>query len=97
MVTENSLRGRSRRWTRSHRRRMGGRRTRTGTVMNPLIRWFAFDHLKEPQRSISMQFSDFAAALDDILPDGAEKTVCLRKMLEAKDAAVRASLDIETR
>ena len=31
---------------------------------------------------------------DDALPDGAEKSAALRKLLEAKDCAVRAALDI---
>jgi ferritin-like protein len=28
------------------------------------------------------------------LPEGPEATVCLRKLLEAKDCAVRAALDV---
>lgn len=62
--------------------------------MHPLMRWFSFNHLVGTPRIIGMHFSDFAAALDDILPDGAEKTVCLRKLLEARDAALRAHSEL---
>jgi len=31
---------------------------------------------------------------DVILPEGAEKTVAMRKLLEAKDAACRSALDL---
>jgi hypothetical protein len=36
-----------------------------------------------------------AAEWDDYLPDGPEKSVALRKLLEGKDAACRASLALE--
>lgn len=62
----------------------------------PLLRYFEFDHLREgPLRNASRPFHDLAHQLDDMLPGGPEKTVALRKLLEAKDAAVRAALDIE--
>lgn len=38
------------------------------------------------------EFQDLAYRLDWALPDGPEKSVCLSKLLEAKDAAVRAAL-----
>lgn len=61
-----------------------------------LLRYFEFDHLREGAlRNASRPFHALAHELDDLLPGGAEKTVALRKLLEAKDAAVRSALDIE--
>jgi hypothetical protein len=49
-----------------------------------------------PSTSASSQISEpiakLAAALDVTLPDGAEKSAGLRKLLEAKDCFVRAKL-----
>ncbi|MFC8276245.1 hypothetical protein ACFUJR_27690 [Streptomyces sp. NPDC057271] len=58
-----------------------------------LLRHFAHDHLPEPLQSVSRPFGDLAHGLadrDDL--DGPELTVALRKLLEAKDCAVRAAL-----
>ena len=49
-------------------------------------------HLKEPLRSTSMHFCDLAQEVVDTLPRNPERTVALRKLLEAKDCAVRAVL-----
>lgn len=63
--------------------------------MHQLRRYFTYEHLRPgPLRDTSTLFCGVAAALDEALPDGAEKTVALRKLLEAKDAGVRAALDI---
>lgn len=60
---------------------------------SPILAYFQFDHLKEgPLRNTSRPFHEFAWLLEEILPPGPEKTVALRKLLEAKDAAVRAAL-----
>lgn len=62
---------------------------------HPLMRYFAFQHLPEGHlRDTSMRFSNLACDLDAELPNGSEKTTALRKLLEAKDAAVRAALDL---
>lgn len=61
----------------------------------PILRYFSVVHLKPgPLRQTSAPFADLAVALDEALPDSAEKTVALRKLLEAKDSAVRAALDL---
>lgn len=63
----------------------------------PILRYFAFDHLPEgPVRTTSKGFAALAFVLAEHLPDGAEKSTSLRKLLEAKDAAVRAALDLPT-
>ena len=60
----------------------------------PLLRYFAYDHLPEKLQTISEPFHHLAKTLADTLPPGPETTVALRKLLEAKDAAVRSALDI---
>lgn len=59
---------------------------------SPILRYFAYDHLREPQRQVSQRWAQLAAEMDRTLPGGPEKSVALRKLLEGKDAAVRASL-----
>ena len=58
----------------------------------PICRYFAYAHLPAALQAVSEPF----AALVDVLlkhtPPGAEQSVCLLKLLEAKDAAVRAAL-----
>lgn len=58
-----------------------------------LLRFFAYAHLPERLQDVSIGFCILAYDLahDDQL-DGPELTVALRKLLEAKDCAVRAAL-----
>lgn len=60
---------------------------------SPIMRYFAYEHLPDHLQKISKPLGDIAQLMDAMLPDGAEKTVGLRKLLEAKDCFVRASLD----
>lgn len=62
---------------------------------SPIMRYFDARHLRNPLYGVSVKFFDLAQWVDDELPDGAEKSTALRKLLEAKDAAVRAALDLE--
>lgn len=59
-----------------------------------ILRYFAFSHLQAPLSTISEQFHDLAWMLAEDLPHNAETSVALRKLLEAKDAAVRSALDM---
>jgi predicted NAD-dependent protein-ADP-ribosyltransferase YbiA (DUF1768 family) len=61
-----------------------------------MLRWFVFEHLKEPMRTISSQFSQLAHDMCGRLHPGPERTVMLRKLLEAKDAAVRQQIEDTT-
>lgn len=63
---------------------------------NPLIRYFAVGHLSLTLAQASYPFLRMARTLDARLSNGPEKTVALRKLLEAKDAAVRSALDVES-
>jgi hypothetical protein len=57
-----------------------------------MLKWFAFDHLPESLKEVSLHFSELARAICFAVDPGPERTVALRKLLEAKDAAVRARL-----
>lgn len=58
-----------------------------------ILKYFEYKHLPAHLQSISAQFSSLAHWLVTMELDGPELTVCLRKLLEAKDCAVRAALD----
>ena len=58
----------------------------------PMLRWFTYDHLSEPMRSVSKGYAWLADPLVEHTPRSAERTAALRKLLESKDAAVRAAL-----
>lgn len=58
----------------------------------PILQFFAFEHLPEPLQAVSKKFSELAFNLVGTLPRNPERTVALRKLLEAKDAAVRAAI-----
>lgn len=57
---------------------------------NKMMQFFAYKHLPEHLQKVSAPFGDLAEKIDSELPDNPEKTVALRKLLEAKDCAVRA-------
>ena len=67
----------------------------------PMVRYFGYDHLPPHLHHMSHHFCDLAHFICGALPRSAERTICLRKLLEArwhatsamiiaKDAAVRA-------
>lgn len=58
----------------------------------PMMKWFAYSHLPEHLRSVSVRFYDLAVAICELAEPGSERKVALRKLLESKDAAVRAML-----
>lgn len=64
---------------------------------SPILRYFAFDHLPVKLQKVSEPFYVLAHIIENTVPAGAEKSVALRKLLESKDAAVRASLPEEVK
>ena len=56
------------------------------------MQFFAYTHLPAHLQEISKPFGDLAEQIVATLPRNPERTVALRKLLEAKDAAVRAKL-----
>jgi hypothetical protein len=60
--------------------------------MNPIIQFFSYSHLPPHLAEVSQQFSILADWMVENLPDSAERSAGLRKLLEAKHCAVRARL-----
>lgn len=58
----------------------------------PILRWFDSAHLPEEIRDYSEAFSRLAWTMAQSLPRCAETSAGLRKLLEAKDCAVRAAI-----
>lgn len=57
----------------------------------PILKYFKYDHLPPALREVSRPFAELAAHVAKG-PRCAETSVALRKLLEAKDAAVRAAI-----
>lgn len=57
-----------------------------------MLPWFRFAHLPAKLQTVSEIFASAAIDLVATVPASAERTVALRKLLEGKDAAVRAAL-----
>ena len=60
-----------------------------------IIQFFAYEHLSQHLQEVSKPFGDIAKLIVSTLPRNPERTVALRKLLEAKDAAVRAKLAVQ--
>lgn len=61
-------------------------------MVNGMMQFFSYHHLPDHMQETSRMFSELAAYVDASLPNNPEKTVALRKLLEAKDCAVRAKI-----
>lgn len=60
-----------------------------------LLPYFAYEHLPERLQEVSRPFSVLAHQVAGLqVADGAEQTTALRKLLEAKDCAVRSILGV---
>lgn len=60
--------------------------------MEPIMQFFAYEHLPAHLQEVSKPFGELAKTITEVLPRNPERTVALRKLLESKDAAVRARL-----
>lgn len=56
-------------------------------------KYFVYEHLPPHLQEVSKPLAELAKLMDETLPDGAEKSAGMRKLLEAKDCFVRAALD----
>ena len=63
-----------------------------GTKQSTILQFFAYEDANAHLRELTDEFYYMAQYLDRILPTSAEKSVTLRKLLESKDCAIRASL-----
>ena len=63
----------------------------------PILKYFAFSHLPERLQEVSKPFGELATLMVESIPHnnetGPEISAGLRKLLEAKDCFVRASLN----
>jgi hypothetical protein len=57
-----------------------------------MMQFFDYKHLPPHLAAVSQQFNNLATEIVNTLPQNAERTTALRKLLEAKDCAVRAVL-----
>ena len=62
------------------------------TEIEPMLQFFAYQHLPPNLQGVSKDFGELAERLVRNLPRNPERTTALRKLLEAKDCAVRAVL-----
>ena len=58
-----------------------------------MMRWFSTYHLHESLIDVVSQFSRVACWMMASIPAGPEATVAMRKLIEAKDGAVRATIE----
>ena len=58
----------------------------------PMLQFFGYAHLPPAMQEVSRPFCELANRIADNLPRNPERTVALRKLLEAKDAAVRSTI-----
>lgn len=65
-----------------------------GNLDEPMMQFFVYSHLPEHLQPVSRPFNELAQLLVVTLPRNPERTVALRKLLEAKDAAVRAMIAV---
>lgn len=63
------------------------------SILN-ILDYFKSDHLPADLKIVSQEYAKLARFTAALAPDCAETTVAVRKLLEAKDAAVRAALSI---
>jgi len=57
-----------------------------------LLQFFEYGHLPANLQTVSKPFGDLAQEVVKATPKNPERTTALRKLLEAKDCAVRALL-----
>jgi len=65
------------------------------TMPEPLLQFFEYDHLPTQLREVSRTYHILAHQIAGYYPRNPERTVALRKLLEAKDAAVRCHLYVD--
>ena len=66
--------------------------TATPVPTEPLLQFFRWAHLPPALAAIAKPFAALAERIVETLPRNPERTTSLRKLLEAKDCAVRAVL-----
>jgi hypothetical protein len=69
----------------------GGVATNNGEIdmTDRMLQFFEYKHLPPDLQAVSKPFCELARHMVDTLPSNPERTAGLRKLLEAKDCAVR--------
>lgn len=62
-------------------------------MSHKILKYFQYAHLPEHLQEVSKPFCELAFDVASKYPDSEEKDVGLRKLLEAKDCIVRASME----
>lgn len=57
------------------------------------IKFFEYGHLPQRLQEVSKPICELAKLMEETLPDGAEKSAGMRKLLEAKDCFIRTVLE----
>lgn len=65
-------------------------------IPDRMLQFFVYEHLPPQLQAVSKPYCDLANKIAETYPLNPERTVTLRKLLEAKDAAVRTFLYKET-
>ena len=58
-----------------------------------MLQWFDADHLPEALKPTMTACRALAVVMDGTLPESAEKSAGMRKLVEAKDCFVRAKIE----
>lgn len=66
--------------------------TQQEVEQDQILHFFHYSHLPPGLQGVSRPFCELARHIVRTLPRNAERSVALRKLLEAKDAAVRANV-----
>lgn len=61
-------------------------------AQDPILQYFDYEHLPSFLQKVSSTFANCASTILTDLPRSAERTMAFRKLLEAKDCAVRARI-----
>lgn len=57
-----------------------------------IMQFFTYEHLPEHLKTVSKPFCELAEFIVENVPRNQQRTIALNKVMEAKDAAVRAQL-----
>jgi hypothetical protein len=60
--------------------------------IDPIMKFFECTRLDDKERAVAKPFAELAEHLVQTLPRNAERTVALRKLLEGREAALRAAM-----
>lgn len=58
-----------------------------------MMKWLSYEHLPPEVQEIVQTYHNVGMFICHTIPAGPERTVALRKLVESKDCAVRASIE----